>query len=340
MRFNIFKKKKRRNLLNLLFMVFIILAIMLYENNGNTYKTINDIFNYSSNLVNHLSNKIDDLINNITKNNMTDQDNLFVHYIDVGQGDSELIQVNGMNILIDTGEKDKSDDLISYLNKLDVKVIDILLITHPHTDHMGGAVDILNSFRVNKIYMTNQTHTTKAYEDLLDTIKEKGLKITRAKKGVTLDLGKKVDALILSPGKEYTDINTSSVVLKIDYGRTSFLFTGDATIETENDILDNYKDSISKGETIKTNVYKVAHHGSSYSNSKKFLKKINPELSIISASKDNSYGHPHKEVIKYLKDINSIILETKKLGTVIVSSDGIDIWYQSKGEDKVQVKYK
>lgn len=240
---------------------------------------------------------------------------LKVHYIDVGQGDSELLQVNGITILIDTGESDQAQNLISYLEKQGVTQIDYLFLTHPHTDHMGGAVKIMEHFPVKKVYLTNKTHTTVSYRKLIETIQKKNIKRVQAKAGVSISFTKNLKGEILAPSHTYDDINASSIVMKITYGNTSFLFTGDATIETENDILN-------AGYDVSSDVYKVAHHGSSTSNSSAFLKAINPSICVIEVGKNNSYGHPHKEVKDLLSKLNTKVYRTDLNGSIVISSNG------------------
>lgn len=247
---------------------------------------------------------------------------LKVHYIDVGQGDSQLIQKDGINTLIDTGESSESESLISYLKQQGVTKIDNFIITHPHTDHMGGAAQVIESLDIGNVYMTNYVHTTNAYEDLLKTIKKKGVKLIQAKAGISVDLGKGIKGDIISPLKDYEDINASSIILKATYNKNSFLFTGDATKETENDLLE-------KGVDLKSDVYKVAHHGSDYSNGLDYLKQINPSLSIIEVGADNSYGHPHTYTMKYLNQLKSTILRTDLQGTIVVTSDGMNLSYKT-----------
>lgn len=240
---------------------------------------------------------------------------LKVHYIDVGQGDSELLQCNGINILIDTGESDQAQNLISYLEEQGVKQIDYLFLTHPHTDHMGGAVKIMEHFPVKNVYLTNRTHTTVSYRKLIETIKNKNINRVQAKAGVTISFTKNLKGEILAPNKNYDDINASSIVMKVSYGKNSFLFTGDAIKETEADIL---KD----GYDVSSDVYKVAHHGSSTSNSSAFLNAVNPSICVIEVGKNNSYGHPHKEVKELLNQMDTEVYRTDLNGSIVITSNG------------------
>ena len=240
---------------------------------------------------------------------------LKVHYIDVGQGDAELLQCNGINILIDTGESDQAENLISYLERYGVEKIDYLFLTHPHTDHMGGAVKIMNHFPVETVYLTNRTHTTVSYRKMIETIKQKKIKRVQAKAGVSISFTKNLKGTIVAPNQDYEDINASSIVMKVTYGKNSFLFTGDATVETEEDIL-------SDGYDISSDVYKVSHHGSVTSNSSVFLNAIDPSISVIEVGKNNSYGHPHKEIRERLSQMNTKVYRTDINGSIIVTSNG------------------
>ena len=247
-----------------------------------------------------------------------DGSQLSVHYVDVGQGDAQLLQSDGVNILIDTGESDQSDTLIAYLESQGIETIDYLFLTHPHTDHMGGAVAIMNHFPVKQVYLTNRTHTTTAYRKLIETIQQKQISRVQAKAGISIDFTDHLHGDILSPAKDYEDLNASSIVMKVTYGATSFLFNGDATVETETDILN-------AGYDVSSTVYKVAHHGSSTSNSKEFLEAVSPSLCIIQLGKNNSYGHPHREVRQLLEEMNVPVYRTDEDGTIVVTSNGEEL---------------
>lgn len=240
---------------------------------------------------------------------------LKVHYIDVGQGDSELLQCKGVNILIDTGESDQATNLIAYLEKQGVKQIDHLFLTHPHTDHMGAAVKVMEHFPVKNVYLTNRTHTTVAYRKLIETIKNKNINRIQAKAGLSISFAKNLKGKILAPNKKYEDINASSIVMKVSYGKNSFLFTGDATVETEMDILND-------GYDVSSDVYKVSHHGSSTSNSSSFLNAVNPSICVIEVGKNNSYGHPHKEIKERLNQMDTKVYRTDLNGSIVITSNG------------------
>jgi len=244
------------------------------------------------------------------------KDNLIVHYIDVGQADSILIQVNNKNLLIDGGNKDDGDKIIKYLKKQGVSKLDYVIATHPHEDHIGGMASIVKKYDIDKFYAPKKLSNTATFKNMVLALKEKGLKINEAKPGDTLNLGKSIECKILAPNSaEYENINNYSVVIKLTYGNTKFLFTGDAHKQSEKEIL-------SKGYDLSSDVLKVGHHGSSSSSSKEFLDKVNPKIAIISCGKNNDYGHPHKETLDELKKRKIKIYETDKDGTIVFESDG------------------
>ena len=245
------------------------------------------------------------------------QNEIITHFIDVDQGDAILIELpNEENMLIDAGSNKKGRKVVEYIKKQNITEINYLIGTHPHADHIGGLDDVIKSFKIGRIYMPQVNHTTKTYEDVLLSIDAKGKKIKAAKKGLIIVEDDELKAQILSPiSNDYQDLNNWSVVIKLDYKKISFLFTGDAEEKVENQLINSEID-------LKSQVYKVAHHGSDTSNNSKFLEKVDPQVSVISVGVDNSYGHPSPAVIKKLTKIDSNIFRTDKQGTIIISSDG------------------
>lgn len=241
---------------------------------------------------------------------------LELHFIDVGQGDSAIIQLpNGTNVMIDCGNTNNSQLLMDYLSMLEIKKIDYLIVTHPHEDHIGAMSKIIETFEIGKIYMPKVVHTTNIYTNLLTTIKNKNLKITEAKPNTNIIDEKDLKFTILAPNSDkYNDLNNYSVVTKLIYRNNSFLFTGDAEKISEDEILKNKHD-------IKADVLKVGHHGSTTSSSPAFVKAISPKYSIISVGKDNSYNHPDNIIVNRLK-LYGEVYRTDKVGTIIVKSDG------------------
>ena len=236
--------------------------------------------------------------------------------MDVGQGDSILIQVNNKNLLIDSGPKDSKNNLLSYLTKLDINTLDYVIATHPHEDHIGNMATILNKYKVKNFLSPKIDQSSKTYEKMLNSLKKYNLKINVLKSDSALiDLGDNTSIKIYSPIMDkYDNINNYSPVFRITYGASSFLFTGDAEIAVEKKILSSYED-------IKADVLKLGHHGSSSSSSKEFISKVNPSIAVISAGKDNSFGHPHKESLKTLKDNNIPYYRTDLKGSIIIMGD-------------------
>ncbi len=243
--------------------------------------------------------------------------NLKVHYIDVGQGDSIFVELpNNETLLIDAGEKKYSQSVIKYIEKLGYRTISRVVGTHPHSDHIGGLADVINAFNVDNIYMPKVSTNTKTFENLLLTIKNKGLKITTAKKDLKIIDDNDLSLTVLSPVKdEYSNLNNYSVVMLLKYKSRSFIFTGDAEEEVEKEL---------SGD-ISCDVLKVGHHGSSSSTSDNFLHKTSPKYAVISCGKGNDYGHPHKETIDKLKRSKVEYYITENNGNIVVVTDGNNI---------------
>lgn len=246
---------------------------------------------------------------------------LSVHHIDVEQGDATLIRTpGGKYMLIDTGTYAQSHKLCDYLENMGVTEIEYCIFTHPHEDHIGCADIVLENFKVNNVLMTRKSTTTATFERLIDAIaqsKEKhGTKLLSPAIGDKFSLDENVSFTILYSDDKDDNLNNCSVCLKLDYKDTSFIFTGDAEAKVERLILKNF------GESLESTVFKSAHHGSSTSNTKSFVDAINPQISIISCGLDNSYGHPHKEVLEDLLSRECDIYRTDIDGDIVVVTDG------------------
>lgn len=255
-----------------------------------------------------------------TTENSKSSGNLMVHYIDVGQGDSELIQIGDKNVLIDAGTSDKK--ALDYLKKINVIKLDYVIATHPHEDHIGSMDDVINNCTVGTFYSPKVTTTTKTYENMVNALKNKNLKITVPKVGDQLNIGNATLTFLAPNSDKYEDLNNYSIVVKLKFGNTSFLFTGDAEDLSDGEILQKQLD-------IQADVLKVGHHGSTSSTSQDFLNKVNPKYAIISCGKDNDYGHPHKETLDKLKAKNIEIFRTDLGGTIIANSDGTNITFNT-----------
>lgn len=242
---------------------------------------------------------------------------IVAHFIDVGQGDANFIELpNDKVMLIDAGVASSSTKIINYIKNLGYTKIDYVVATHPHADHIGGLSEVISSFDIGQIYMPKAVSTSKTYENLLLTIKDKGLTIKTGKAGIEILNEDNLKIIIMAPnGEKYTNLNNYSIILKIIYGDVSLLYTGDAEIESLNEI----------EEDISASILKVGHHGSDTSTTKEFLEKVKPKYAIISVGEDNSYGHPATSTIKLLKEYTNNIYRTDLNGDVVISSDGINI---------------
>ncbi|NFS12899.1 MBL fold metallo-hydrolase [Clostridium botulinum] len=257
-----------------------------------------------------------------TNAQVTSLNNMQIHYINVGQGDSELIQVDGKNILIDAGNNDSM--AYNYLKKLGIKKLDYVMATHPHSDHIGGMTQIINEFDIGEFYAPKVNHTTKTFENMIKALQGKGIKLTAPTAGDTLNVGNATLQFLAPNGSKYEDMNNYSIVCKLKYGNTSYLFTGDAESLSEGEILAKQLD-------ISADVLKLGHHGSHSSTSQAFLDKVNPRYAIVSCGKGNDYGHPHQETIDKINKKGIEILRTDVSGTIISTSDGNDITFNTSG---------
>ncbi len=262
-------------------------------------------------------------INNyLFKYNIDNDPNIMeVHYIDVGQGDSILIRVNNKVLLIDSGPKNSKSKLTKYLNSLNIKNIDYLIATHPHEDHIGNISTIINNYKVNKFYSPKVTTNTKTFEKIVSTLKNNNLKITILDNTTSsINLGNNTSVKVYSPIEDFKDdnLNNYSPIIKITFGKTSFLFTGDAEEYVEKQVVNNVSN-------LSSNVLKLGHHGSSSSSCKEFLDAVNPDIAIITVGIDNEYGHPHNEVLDLLKSYKIKTYRTDNDGSIILISDGKNI---------------
>ncbi len=244
-------------------------------------------------------------------------DTLRVNYIDVGQGDSIFIQLpNKETMLIDAGEAYEVDNVINYLNNLGIKKIDYVVGTHPHTDHIGGLEEVINTFDVGTIYMPKVSSNSKTFEDLLTTISNKGLKVETAKSGVVFLDEDNLKLEFIAPNSDnYSNLNNYSAVLKLTYLDNTFLFMGDAETLSEDEITSD----------VNADVIKVGHHGSDSSSSVEFVKKVSPEYAIIMVGEGNSYNHPYQSIIDRYESVGAKVLRTDLDGNIVCDSDGVDV---------------
>jgi competence protein ComEC len=247
---------------------------------------------------------------------------LIVHFIDVGQADSILLELpNGETMLIDAGNNMNSLKVIKYIKTHNINKIDYIIGTHPHEDHIGGIDDVIKTFKIGKIYLPEIIHNNKTSQDLINEIKIKNKKLIIAKKGISIIDEENLKAFILSPiSEKYNNLNNWSIVLKVIYGDTSFLFAGDAEKNVEKQLMIAELD-------ITANVLKIGHHGSNTSSSEIFLKAVAPQYAVISAGKNNRYRHPSSIVIKRLQKFGIFVYRTDLQGTIVARSKGNTIGF-------------
>ena len=253
---------------------------------------------------------------------------LRVHFIDVGQGDSILIQAGEQAMLVDAGTNESGSVVTEYLRSLNITKLDYLIGTHPHEDHIGGLDDVIHSFDIGTVIMPNVSHTTQTYEDVLDALLEKNLTVTAPHPGDSYSIGD-ASFTVLSPSAEIAeqaaendDLNNLSVGIRLVYGSNAFVLCGDAESDSEEAMVES-------GLDLKADVLKAGHHGSSTSTSDAFLAAVNPDYAVISCGKDNSYGHPHQETMDKLNAADISIFRTDEQGTVVAVSDGSSITWSS-----------
>ena len=247
---------------------------------------------------------------------------MYVHYINVDQGDAILIQVNNKNLLIDSGPKSHKKQLVKFLNDLNISKLDYVIATHPHEDHIGNMNTVLNSYKVQSFYAPKVYSYTKSFEQMIDSLKSNNLKINPIKRGCnTINLGFQTNVEVFSPINDtYDNENNYSPVIKISFGNNSFLFTGDAEKEIEDKL-------ILLNDDLKADILKVSHHGSS-STSDSFLNRVSPKYAVISVGKNNIYDHPNDTIISKLNTYNIDILRTDIQNNITLISDGTNISYK------------
>ncbi|WP_292382144.1 lamin tail domain-containing protein [Methanosarcina sp. UBA289] len=241
--------------------------------------------------------------------------NLTIHFLDVGQGDSILLEIDGKSMLIDSGESDQGKVVTAYLQDQGISTLDYVVATHPHSDHIGGMNEILNNFQVEHFVDSGYPHTSKTYENMLTTIDQKSIPFQVAQAGQKIDFDPAVDIEVLNPAKTYSeDLNENSVVLKVTYGTTSFLLMGDAGLETEERIM-------KAGYNVDSDILKVGHHASRSGSGTSFISAVSPKVSVIEVGAGNDYGHPHAEILEKLQKASKVY-RTDLDGTITVTTDG------------------
>jgi len=252
---------------------------------------------------------------------------LRVTFIDVGQGDSAWLNTpEGWDILIDGGTQSHGPGLVTYLQDQGVTDIEVLILSHPHADHVGGLVTVLENMEVDQALTNCQLYFGSTYQTFLSILTSKGISTDCVRDGDTLSWGTVVSATVANPPDPLmsgtgSDVNNNSVVLRVTYGSIDFLFTGDVESEAE-------EATLGRGPTLEAEVLKVAHHGSNYSSTEAFLSEVAPEQAVISVGASNPYGHPAAQTLGRLANVGATIYRTDTQGTIVIETDGSTYWIE------------
>ena len=249
---------------------------------------------------------------------------LQVHFIDVGQADAALVICDGHYMLIDGGNAEDSDLVYSYLERHGAKNLDYMVASHAHEDHIGGLSGALNYAKVDTALCPVTEYSSKVFQNMVKYLEQQGKSLTVPAPGDKFDLGS-ARVEILGPVQEYDDTNNTSIVLRIDYGETSFLFTGDMETGAEKDLLES-------GADVRATVLKAGHHGSDTSTGYQFLREVSPRYTVISVGEGNKYGHPSDEVLSRFRDAGTEVYRTDMQGHVIAESDGKTVTFRTEKE--------
>lgn len=248
-------------------------------------------------------------------------DKLYVYYLDVGQADCTVLVSNGEALLIDAGNNDDEELVVDFLSQLGIERLAYAVGTHSHEDHIGGLDAVIRYSDPDHVIMPEEDRTNRTYTDVLDAIEDTGVPVIRPVVGKTYQFGGASFQILGPSGVWKDDPNGYSVCLRVTYGETHFLFTGDAEAAEEKEMLES-------GLELSCDVFQAGHHGSSTSNTPAFLQAADPIYTVISCGADNEYGHPHWEVVAAFEDQDVQMYRTDQAGTILAVSDGEEIHWE------------
>lgn len=241
------------------------------------------------------------------------------HFIDVGQGDSTLILTQDAAVLIDAGPTDAGEETVRYIRSY-TDSIDYMILTHPHEDHIGGAVKIINNLHVKNVIMTDASNDVVTFSRLIGVIEDSGVRVLQAQPGNTYGADG-INLQILAPLADFDDFNEYSVVTRVEYKDVSMIVPGDAETRSEKLMLETYQ----QGE-LDADILKLGHHGSRTSSTPEFLAAVSPKWSIASCGLNNSYGHPHQQTLERTAELGIPVLRTDEMGSIVFATDGEKLW--------------
>lgn len=244
-----------------------------------------------------------------------------VHFIDVGQADCIFIDAGDIDILIDGGNNSDGNLVVAYLDELGTDDIELMVATHPHEDHIGGLDNVIYNFDVEHLIRPAFASNTQTNRDFEEAIYTSGINESWPEQGVQFIFGELIFTVLSDNTKNYDETNDYSIVLKMNYGNHSFIFTGDAEVDVEHDILES-------GIDIKANVLKIGHHGSASSSTVSFINRINPDYTVISVGEGNKYGHPDPIILRRLELMDIAVLRTDTFGTIVFTTDGKNLSFE------------
>ena len=294
-------KGKKKNDSNILYIALVVVLAV-----------VGFIFGYDSDFYGDFRTFINDSFGKEIKEVESLTDDVKVYFLDVGEADAILIDSNGKYVLIDSGNNEDGNNLVSYMKEVGVEKLEYVIGTHAHEDHIGGMDNVIREFDIGKFYMPKTVVPTFTYEDIIKSLRHKKLLYSVPKIGTKFEVGNSKFE-VLHVDSDIEEQNNDSIVIKMTYKNISFLFTGDLPSEKEKTLLN---------KNIKADVLKVAHHGSRYSSSYEFLDKVDAKYAVISCGKLNDYNHPHNQLLKRLNKFNMKIYRTDLKGTIIFSTDG------------------